>query len=128
MYCNILHAWWSTQSSLETMVSEYDQKIVSNFTFLFNCTPVGWTSDSDGSYLKNLSIGEMVGAWCFGYCQAHQGLPFGCLLLRYSVLFTVDPYLCFIFFFISCSRRLCIDKLGVSHANKTSMCIDPHLN
>ena len=26
------------------------------------------------------------------------------------------------------SRRRCIDKLGVLHANQTSMCLDPHLN
>ena len=25
--------------------------------------------------LKDLSIDEMVGAWCFGCCQAHWGLP-----------------------------------------------------
>ena len=29
-------------------------------------------------------------------CQAHRGLPVGFLLLRYSVLFTVESYLCFI--------------------------------
>ena len=27
-----------------------------------------------------------------------------------------------------CFRRLCIDRLGVSHANQISMCLDPHLN
>ena len=41
--------------------------------------------------LKDLSIDEMVGAWCFGCCQAHKGLPVGFLLLRYSVLCTVEP-------------------------------------
>ena len=53
------------------------------------------------------------------------------LLLWYSVLFTVQYlsslYLLFISLFI-CSRRRCIDKLGVFHANQTSMCLDPHLN
>ena len=52
-------------------------------------------------------------------------------LLRYSVLFAVESlsllYLLFISLFI-CSRRCCIDKLGVFHANQTSMCLDPHLN
>ena len=38
--------------------------------------------------LKDLSIDEMVGAWCFGCCMAHRGLPVGFLLLRYSVLYT----------------------------------------
>ena len=65
----------------------------------------------------------MVGAWCFGCCQAHQGLPVGFLLLRYSVLFTVESlsllYLLFISWFIY-FRRWCIDKLGVFHANQTS--------
>ena len=37
---------------------------VGNFAFLFNCTPVGRTDFRlyDGSYLKTLSIDEMVGA------------------------------------------------------------------
>ena len=52
-------------------------------------------------------------------------------LLRNSVLFTVESisllYLLFISWFI-CSWRWCIDKLGVFHANQTSMCLDPHLN
>ena len=34
MYCNRLHAWWSTQIT------------VGNFAFLFNCPPVGRISDS----------------------------------------------------------------------------------
>ena len=51
---------------------------VGNFAFLFNCMPVGlWRFR-----LKGLSIDEMVGAWCFGCCQAHQGLHVGFLLLR----------------------------------------------
>ena len=33
-----------------------------------------------------------------GCCQAHPGLPVGFLLLRYSVLFAVESYLCFISF------------------------------
>ena len=48
-----------------------------------------------------------------------------------SVLFTVESLsllkLLFISWFI-CSRRLCFDKIGVFHANQTSMCLDPHLN
>ena len=49
--------------------------------------------------LKYLSIDEMVGALCFGCCQAHRGLPVEFLLLRYSV-FTAESlpllYLLFI--------------------------------
>ena len=50
-----------------------------------------------------------------------MGLPVGFLVLRYSVLFTVESlsllYLLFISGFI-CSRRSCIGKLGVFHANQ----------
>ena len=66
----------------------------------------------------------MVGAWYFGCCQAQRGLPVGFLMLRYSVLFTGESlsllYLIVISWFI-CFRRLWIDKLGVFHANQTSM-------
>ena len=52
-------------------------------------------------------------------------------LLWYLVLCTVESlyllYLLFISWFI-CSRRWCMDKLGVFHANQTTMCLDPHLN
>ena len=54
---------------------------VGNFAFLFNCTPVGQTSDSMRFRLEDLSINEMVGALCFGCCQTHWGLPVGFLLL-----------------------------------------------
>ena len=64
--------------------------------------------------LKDLSIDEMVGAWCFGYCQAHRVylLDFFCSGIQSYLL--LSPYLCFISFFKSwfiCSRRWCIDKL-----------------
>ena len=69
----------------------------------------------------NLMVGSM---------QAQWSLPVGFLLLRYSVLFTVESlfllYLLVKSRFI-CSRRWYIDKLGVFHANQTSMCLDPHL-
>ena len=119
MYCNRLQAWWSTQSRLVTLHSSLIVHPLVGLQTLWRF------------WLKDLSIDDMVGAWCFGCCQAHQGLPVGFLLLRYSVLFTVEslslPYLLYISWFI-CSRRWCIDKLGVFHANQTSMCLDPHLN
>ena len=68
----------------------------------------------------------MVGAWFFGCCWAHRGLLVGFLLLRYSVLFTVESLSLLYLLFISlilCSRRWCIDKLCVFHANQTSMCL-----
>ena len=56
--------------------------------------------------------------------RAHRGLPVGFLLLWNSVLFTVESlswlYLLVISWFI-CFRRWCIDKLGVFHANQTSV-------
>ena len=67
----------------------------------------------------------MVGAWWFCCCQAHRGLPVGFQSLRYSVLCTVVSlfllYLLLISWFI-CVWRWCIAKLGVFHANQTSMC------
>ena len=73
----------------------------------------------------------MVVSIIFGDIWHDWGLPFWILLLRYSVLCTVESLslLCllfiswFIFFW-----RWCIDKLGVFHANQTSMYLDPHLN
>ena len=119
IYCNRLHAWWSTQSWLATLLSSFIARRWVRLQTLWRFT------------LRDLYIDEMVGAWCFGCCQAHRGLPSGFLLLRYSVLFTVESlsllYLLFISWFM-CSRRWCIDKLGVFHANQTSMCLDPHLN
>ena len=52
-------------------------------------------------------------------------------LLWYSVLFTVESLFLLHRLVISwfiCSGRWCIDKLGVFHANKMSMCLDRHLN
>ena len=52
--------------------------IVGNFAFLFlfNCTPVGRTLDSMRVCLKDLSIDEMVGAWCFGCLSGQPGFIF----------------------------------------------------
>ena len=61
---------------------------VGNFAFLFNCTPVGLTSDS---MMVPLSIDEMVEFDALAVCRVNQGLTVGFLLLRYSVLFTVEP-------------------------------------
>ena len=70
MNCNRLHAWWSTQSWLAIL--------------LYSLIARRWVRP------KDLSIDEMVGAWCFGCCQAHRDLPVGFLLLQYSVVFTVE--------------------------------------
>ena len=112
MFCNRLHALRSTQLWLATLLSSL---IARRWVGLQTLRRLR---------LKDLSIDEMVEAGCFGCCQAHQGLPVGFLLLRYSVSFTVESlsllYLLVISWFI-CSRRWCIDKLGDFHANQTSM-------
>ena len=70
---------------------------VSNFAFLLYCTLVTpWRC-----WLKDLSIDEMVGAWCFGCLSGPQGLPVGFLLLQYSVLFTVGSFSLLNLLFIS---------------------------
>ena len=118
MYCNRLHAWWSTQSRSATFLSSLIARRWVGLQTLWRFR------------LKDLSIDEMVVAWCSGCCQAHQVLLIGFLLLRYSVLFTVESlsllYLLFISWFI-CSMRWRIDKLEVFHANRTSMFLDPHM-
>ena len=98
MYCNRLHAWWSTQSRLATLLSSLIARQWVGLQTLWRFR------------LKDLSFGEMVGAWCFGCCQTHRGLHVGFLLFRYSVLFTVEPlsllYLLFILLsWFICSRR-----------------------
>ena len=119
MYCNRLHAWWSTQSRLATLLSFL---IARRWVVLQTL----WRFP-----LKDLSIDEMVRAWCFGCLSGPPGLPVGFLLLQYSVLFTVETlsllYLLFISWF-TCYGRWCIDKLGVFHANQISMRLGPHLN
>ena len=75
MYCNRLHAWWSTQSRLATSLASLIARRWVGLQTLWRF---------------RLIYDEMVGAWCFGCCQAHQGLPVGFLLLRYSVLCTVE--------------------------------------
>ena len=88
MYCNRLHAWWSTQSRLATLHSSLIARQWFGLQTLWRFR------------LKDLSIDEMVGAWCFGCLSPHGGLPVGFLLLWYSVLFTVESLLAHL------SRRL----------------------
>ena len=54
MYCNRLHAWWSTQSQLATLRSSLIAPRWVGLQTLWRFR------------LINLSIDEMVGAWCFG--------------------------------------------------------------
>ena len=44
-----------------------------------------------GLDLKTYLLMRWEGPDAFALCRAHRGLPVGFLLLRYSVLFTVEP-------------------------------------
>ena len=117
MNCSRLHAWWSTQSRLATL-------LFSSIARRWVGLQILWRFR-----LKDWSIDEMVGAWYFGFCQAHRGLTIGFLLLWYSVLFTVESLSLLCLLFISwfiCSRRWCFDKFGVFHANQTA-CVLIHI-
>ena len=77
-----MHAWWSTQSRLTTVLSS-----LIDFRLY------------DGSHLKT-SIDEMVGDWCFGCLSAHPGFPldFFCSIILF---FTVESLCMLYLFFIS---------------------------
>ena len=63
---------------------------VGNFAFLFNCTPVGQASGSVVVPTWGLVCWWGWGPGALAVCPAHRGLPVGFLLLRCSVLFTVE--------------------------------------
>ena len=63
-------------------------------------------------------------------CLAHRGLLVGFLLLRCSVLFTVESLSLLCLLIVSlfvCFGGWCIDKLGVFHVDRVSVYLDPHL-
>ena len=109
-----------------SFVLEVNPITVGNFAFLFNCRPGSDLRLNAGSdWKKDFSINEMAGVsvvW-----------PTWVLLLRYSVFShsTVKSlsliYLLFITWSI-CTRRWFMDKLGLFHANQTSICLDPYQN
>ena len=61
MCCSRLHAWWSTQSRLATLLSSLIARRWVGLQTLW------WFR------LKDLSIDEMVGAWCFGCLSGPPG-------------------------------------------------------
>ena len=101
------------------------------FAFLFYCTPAGQTSDS--TIVPTWRLIYRWGGWglMLWLLSCHRGLTVGFLLLRYSVVCTFEYlsllYLLFISWFI-CFRRQFMGKLGIFHANQTSLCLAPHLN
>ena len=122
--------------ALYTYTGQWTQVLLTNFT----CSRFAYYDDSGGKKLrgllwrfqsKDLSINETVWAWCCVCCQAHQGLTVWFLLLRYSVVWSVESlslfYLLFISWFI-CTWRRVMGKLGIFHANQTYMFLDPHQN
>ena len=61
---------YNSNVSQQTACLVVNPIMVGNFAFLFNCTPVGRTSDS---MMVPTSIDEMVGAWCFGCLSGPPG-------------------------------------------------------
>ena len=156
MYCNRLHAWWSTQTRLATLLSSliarrwvglqtlwwfrlkrliYWWDVRGLMLWLFirptGIYPLDFFSSGIQFYLllspwvglqtlwwfrlKDLSIDEMLGAWCFGCLSG----PTGCTcwisiapVISFSycwvLIFALSP--CYIWFI--CSGRWSIDKLG----------------
>ena len=78
MYCNRLHAWWSTQSRLATLLSSLIARRWSDFRLY------------DGSNFKTYPLMRWLGPDALAVYQALRGLPVGFRLLRYSVLLTVE--------------------------------------
>ena len=87
MYCNRLLAWWSNQSRLATLLSFL---IAGRWAGL---QTLRWFR------LKDLSIDEMVGAWCFRCLSGQPG--FTCWtsfapIFSFIKILLLSPYLCFI--------------------------------
>ena len=81
-----------------------------------------------GACLSHIAIDERVSAWWYVCGWSYRGLGVGLILLRYAVVCTVDSLYLFYLLFISrfgCTRWY-IDKLGIFHANQTSICLDPN--
>ena len=76
----------------QTACMVVNQITVGNFAFLFNCTSVGRPLDSMTVPTERLIYwwDDGGGVWCIDCCRAHRYLPVGFLLLRNSVLFTVE--------------------------------------
>ena len=115
MYCNRLHAWWSTQSGLETLLSSLFLRQWIGLQTLW------WFR------LKHLFIDEMVRAWCFGCCQALWVLLVGFLFLWYEVLFTLSPSLCFLILFLYLDLYVLGDDALISFIETKHLCVLIHI-
>ena len=123
--------FYSSPSFYVFILGVVQARPVGNFAFLFSCT---WWVGLQTLWwfrLKDLSIDEMVGAWCFGCLSGPPGFTFWIsfapvfsLIHCWVLILALSPCYILIYMF----RRWCIDKLGVFHANQISMCLDPHLH
>ena len=94
MYCNRLHAWWSTQLQLATLLSSLIPRrwVVLQTLWWFR--------------LKDLSIGEMVGAWYFGCLSGPPGFtcwisfaPVFSFIYCWVLIFALSPCYILIYMF-----------------------------
>ena len=94
MYCNRLHAWWSTQSRLATLLSSLIARRWVGLQTLW------WFR------LKHLSIDEMVVAWCFGCLSGPPGFtcwisfaPVFSFIYCWGLIFALSPCYILIYMF-----------------------------
>ena len=94
IYCYRLYAWWSTQSWLTTLLSSL---IARRWARLQTLWRFG---------LKDLSIDEMVGAWCFGCLLDPPGFtcwisfaPIFSFIYCWVLLFALSPCYILIYMF-----------------------------
>ena len=92
--CNRLHAWWSTQSRLATLLSSLIARRWVGLQTLW------WFR------LKDLSFDEMVGAWCFGCLSGPPGFacwvsfaPVFSFIYCWVLIFSLSPCYILIYMF-----------------------------
>ena len=85
-YCNRLHAWWSTQSQLATLLSSLIAR------WWVGLQAIRWFS------LKDLSFDKMVGPDALAVVRPTGNYPLDlfCFGIQFYVL--LSPYICFISF------------------------------
>ena len=94
MYCNRLHAWQSTQSRLATSLSSLIARLWVRLQTLWRFR------------LKDLSIDEMVGAWCFDCLSGPPGFtcwislaPVFSFIYRWALIFALAPFYILMYMF-----------------------------
>ena len=113
MYCNGLHAWWSAQSRLATLLSSLVARRWVGLRTLW------WFRLGDSS------IDEMVGAWCFGCLSGPPGFacwisfaPVFSLVYCWVLVLALSPCCVLIYVFwgmvrwwvggLSCGPNICV--------------------